>query len=70
MADNKFCELVVLRAATLILARANNGGAQVLNDLYIKRLNNYLEHDLKTTQANRFFDRSAGHFRIDKGLLG
>lgn len=70
MADNKFCELVALRAATLILARANNAGAQVLNDLYIKRLNNYLEHDLKTTQANRFFDRSAGHFRIDKGLLG
>lgn len=70
MADNKFCELVALKAATLILARANNAGAQVLNDLYIKRLNNYLEHDLKTTQANRFFDRSAGHFRIDKGLLG
>lgn len=70
MADNKFCELVALRASTLILARANNAAAQVLNDLFIKRLNNYLEHDLKTTQANRFFDRSAGHFRLDKGLLG
>lgn len=70
MADNKFCELVALRASMLILARANNAAAQVLNDLFIKRLNNYLEHDLKTTQANRFFDRSAGHFRLDKGLLG
>lgn len=70
LADNKFCELVVLRASTLILARANNAAAQILNDLYIKRLNNYLEHDLKTTQANRFFDRSAGHFRLDRGLLG
>ena len=70
MADNKFCELVALRASTLILARANNASAQIINELFIKRLNNYLEHDLKTTQANRFFDRSAGHFRLDKGLLG
>lgn len=70
MADNKFCELVILRASTLLLARANNAAAQIINDLYVKRLNNYLEHDLKTTQANRFFDRSAGHFRLDRGLLG
>lgn len=70
LADNKFCELVALRASILLLARANNASAQILNELYVKRLNNYLEHDLKTTQANRFFDRSAGHFRLDKGLLG
>lgn len=70
MADDKFCDLVVLRAATLILARANNAAAQILNDVYKQRFDNYLEHDLKTTQGNRFFDRSAGHFRIDKGLLG
>ena len=70
MADNKFCELVVLRAATLLLARANNKAAEVLNNIYQERFNNYLEHDLKTTQGNRFFDRSAGHFRIDRGLLG
>lgn len=70
LADNKFCELVALRASILLLARANNASAQILNELYTKRLNNYLEHDLKTTQANRFFDRSAGHFRLDKGLLG
>lgn len=70
MADTKFCELVVLRAATLILARANNGAAQIVNNVYKERFDNYLEHDLKTTQGNRFFDRSAGHFDIDKGLLG
>lgn len=70
MADNKFCELVVLRAATLLLARANNGAAEVMNNIFRERFNNYLEHDLKTTQGNRFFDRSAGHFNIDRGLLG
>lgn len=70
MADNKFCELVILRAATLLLARANNGAAEVMNNIFRERFNNYLEHDLKTTQGNRFFDRSAGHFNIDRGLLG
>ncbi len=70
MADAKFCELVILRAATLLLARANNKAAEVINGVYKERFDNYLEHDLKTTQGNRFFDRSAGHFDINKGLLG
>ena len=70
MADSKFCDLVVLKAATLLLARANNGAAQILANVYKERFDNYLEHDLKTTQGNRFFDRSAGHFDIDRGLLG
>lgn len=70
MADNKFCDLVILRASILLLARANNAAAEVLNSIYHDRLMNYLEHDLKTTQANRFFDRSAGHFDSNRGLLG
>lgn len=70
MADTKFCELVILRAATLLLARANNQAAEIVNNVYRERFNNYIEHDLKTTQGNRFFDRSAGHFNINKGLLG
>ena len=37
LADNKFCELVALRASILLLARANNASAQILNELYTKR---------------------------------
>lgn len=70
MADSKFCELVILRAATLLLARANNRAFEIMNNVYRERFNNYIEHDLKTTQGNRFFDRSAGNFNINKGLLG
>lgn len=70
MADNKFCELVVLRSAMLLLARANNAAAEIIAGTFRERFNNYIEHDLKTTQGNRFFDRNAGHFRIDRGLLG
>ena len=70
MADNKFCDLVILRAAVLLLARANNKAAEVMQGVYQARLMNYLEHDLKTTQANRFFDRSAGHYNSERGLLG
>lgn len=70
MADNRFCKLVVMRAATIIFARAQNAMAQVYQDLYSDELRDYLEHDLKTFEANRFFDRSAGHFNPERGLLG
>ena len=69
MADNRFCKLVVMRAAVLIFARANNNLAQVYNDLYADELRDYLEQDLKTFEANRFFDRSAGHYNPRRGLL-
>lgn len=69
MADNRFCNLVIMRAATVIFARANNALAQVYGDLYSDELRDYLEHDLKTFEANRFFDRSAGHFNPERGLL-
>ena len=70
MADNRFCKLVVMRAAVIIFARAQNALAQVYQDLYSDELRDYLEHDLKTFEANRFFDRSGGHFDPRRGLLG
>lgn len=70
MADRKFCNLVVMRAAIIIFARAQNNLFTVYQNLYQDELRDYLEHDLKTFEANRFFDRSAGHFDTHRGLLG
>lgn len=70
MADNKFCNLIILRAAVIIFARAQNALTNVYQELYSDELRDYLEHDLKTFEANRFFDRSAGHFNPERGLLG
>ena len=70
MADTKFCKLVVLKAATLIFARAQNNLFTVYSKLYNDELRDYLERDLKTFESNRFLDRNAGHFRTDRGLLG
>ena len=70
MADNRFCKLIIMRAAVIVFARAQNALAKVYQDLYSDELRDYLEHDLKTFEANRFFDRSAGHFDTHRGLLG
>lgn len=70
MADNKFCNLIVLRAASLIFSRARNANAEIYSTLFGDELRDYIEHDLKTIQGIRFFDRNGGHFRIDRGLLG
>jgi len=69
IADNKFCDLVVLRAAVIVFTRANNALAQVYSELQRDALNDYLEHDFKSLEANRFFDRSAGHYSPRRGLL-
>lgn len=70
MADRKFCNLVIIRAATLIFARAQNKNAEIYAQLFRDALADFLEHDLKTIQGTRFIERNAGHFRIDRGLLG
>ena len=69
IADERFCNLVVLRAAVLVFARANNNLLSVYQNLYRDELNDYLEHDLKTLESNRFFDRSAGHYSPRRGLI-
>lgn len=69
MADNKFCNLIIMRAAVIVLARAQNNLARVYQELYSDELRDYLEHDLKTFEANRFFDRRAGHYDPRRGLI-
>lgn len=68
-ADTDFCSLVIMRAAILVFARARSQNAQIYSEICNKRLQQYIEQDYKTTQAQRFNDRSAGHYRSDRGLL-
>ena len=68
-ADTDFCELVILRAAVLVFARARSQNAQVYSEICNKRMAQYIEQDYKTTQAQRFTNRNAGHYRSDRGLL-
>ena len=41
-----------LQAAVIVFARAQNALAKVYQDLYSDELRDYLEHDLKTFEAN------------------
>ena len=70
LADNRFCNLVILKAATFVFGRCQNPNAQIYANLYEARLATYLEHDLKTLESCRGFNRGGGHFRTDQGLLG
>lgn len=70
MADNRFCMLVVLRAAMVVFQRAQNNNFNVYAELFTDELKDYIEHDFKSFEANRFFDRRAGHYSPERGLLG
>lgn len=69
LADNKFCNLIVLRAAALLFMRAANNNAQIYTNMFNERLATYIEHDIKTTEAQRGFIRGAGHYNPRRGLL-
>ena len=70
MASEEFCNVVVLRAATLVFLRCQNANAEIYNQLTQTRLRNMLERDIGTTESYRVWDRNAGHYNPDKGLLG
>ena len=69
-ADDRFCELVILKAATLIFARCQNANTQYYAELLDGRMKTYQEFDLKTMDSFRAYEREGGNFRLDKGLLG
>lgn len=70
LADRRFCDLIVLRAAAMIFMRAQNANAQFYMDLCQQRLATYIEHDNRTMEAQRGFIRRAGHYDPRRGLLG
>lgn len=69
MANDRFCNLVVVKAAELIFARLQNPNAQIFSRLYEDNLKTFLEHDLKSLEAQRGFIRRAGHYNPERGLL-
>lgn len=69
LANDRFCNLVITKAAELIFARLQNPNVQIFSRLYTDNLKTFLEHDLKTMEAQRGFIRRAGHYNPERGLL-
>ena len=70
MASEEFCNIVVLKAATIVFMRCQNANAKIYAEIGNNRLRNLIERDAGSIEASRVWDRSAGHYNPDKGLLG
>lgn len=70
LCNERFAELVVLRAAQLLFAKANNNNTQIYASLVQERLKTFIEHDYKSIEAKRVPDNKGGHYNPRKGLLG
>lgn len=69
MASDRFCDLVVLKAAGLTFARLQNATAEIYAGLYEARLKTFLEHDIGTIEAQRGHIRGGGHYDSRFGLI-
>lgn len=69
MASDRFCDLVVLKAAGLTFARLQNATAEIYAGLYEARLKTFLEHDVGTIEAQRGHIRGGGHYDSRFGLI-
>lgn len=70
MASEEFCNIVVLKAAVIVLIRCQNANANMYSEICKKRLENLIERDMGSTENSRVWNRNAGHYNPDKGLLG
>ncbi len=69
LANARFCNLVVTKAAELVFTRLQNANAVLYARLYEDNIKTFMEHDLKTLEAQRGFIRRAGHYNPERGLL-
>lgn len=69
LASDRFCNLVVTKAAVLLFARLQNPNTQVYAQLYDGNVKTFIEHDLKSIEAQRGHIRRAGHYNPEYGLL-
>ena len=70
MGSNEFCNIIVLRAAALIFARCQNANATIYNQICQQRMQTMLERDNGTVEGDKVWDRQAGHYNPERGLLG
>lgn len=70
MGSQEFCNIVLLRAAALIFTRCQNANASIYNQICQQRMQTMLERDNGTIEDNRVWDRRAGHYNPERGLLG
>lgn len=70
LADDRFCNLVIIQAAALIFARCQNANTQIYMSLLEERIKTYLERDFGSNEANRLYDKRQGNYNPRKGLLG
>lgn len=70
MASEEFCNIVVLKAAVIVFMRCQSANAQIYNDICKMRMTNFIERDNGTLENDRIWNRNAGHYNPDKGLLG
>ena len=70
VATKDFGVVITLRAIALILVRCQSPNAKVYAELANARLKSYIEKSYGTNEAQRGYDRSAGHYNARRGLLG
>lgn len=69
MADTRFCNLVIMKAASLIFARLQNPNYPLFEQMLDKRMRTYIESDYGSLEAQRAFNNKGGHYNPYRGLL-
>ena len=69
LANNRFCDLVLLKACVLVFTRLQNANAGYYSQLLDARMKTFLEHDIGSTELMRGYNRQAGHYNYRGGLL-
>lgn len=70
IADDRFCNLIILMASMLIFSRCQNANSQIYATLLEDRVRTYIERDYGSSEASRLYNRRQGHYDPKRGLLG
>lgn len=70
LADDRFCNLIIIQAAALVFARCQNANAQIYMQLLEERIKTYIERDFGSNEAERLYNRHQGNYNPKRGLLG